>query len=333
MTKKIEIERLKQLAIEALLQAGLEESAAKTVTKVYLDATLRGQGHHDIGMLPNRLKALKDGTIKARPQFHLVKNFGAIERHDADNGLGELACDFIMKRACALADSFGIGLATISHCHHNLANAPYVDEAARAGYLAYLVTRGAPTMGAPERAEKVVGTSPMGFATQTEEQPISHDVCMAYLANTALAEAINQNQSIPDHWGLDDKGQMTTDPTAVQNGTRLPIGSHKGFGLAILGEILTGVLSGGQVIDQVHPKGPNHAVTSHTAIAIDPEAFMSREEYLEQTGEIVRRMQKRAPGLHVPGQNSYARRSQALAEGKIDIEASVLQELEQWCHH
>jgi LDH2 family malate/lactate/ureidoglycolate dehydrogenase len=106
-------------------------------------------------------------------------------------------------------------------------------------------------MGAPGRLETVSGTTPQGFAVPRGEGRylLLFDACVAYTSFGVLDERIKAGKPIPSHWGLDENGNPTTDPAAVKKGCRQPIGGHKGFGLSILGELLTGILSDGPVID------------------------------------------------------------------------------------
>ncbi|MCS7460304.1 Ldh family oxidoreductase [Paenibacillus doosanensis] len=328
---RISLSELERLTYELLKAAGLSAEHAGVVADVFMRATYRGVGHHDIYELPGRIDQLLKGGINAKPAIKRLHKYAALENYDGDNGLGELCGMFIMRRAEKLADEHGIGLCAIRNTRHILASSPYVEAAAQDGYIGYIVTRGAPTMGAPGRKEKVIGTSPMGYAVPTDKgYPLMFDACLAYASNGVLSDKAQAGERVPAHWGLDADGNPTDDPAAMslpKGGTRLPIGGHKGFGLTILGEILTGLLSEGQLIDEPQPGTGEVGVPSHTAVCIKADGLLGREGLARRTSELIGRMEARAPGLIVPGKRSSESRVGILSRGGIDVPKGLIDKL------
>lgn len=329
---RVRLDDLKHWLIDTLQALGMTEENAQIVTDTVMRATLRGVGHHDLYDFPGRLAGLFSGKYPANPTFKPLASFGALESWDGGNGLGELVCSFAMERAMRLADKHGIGLCAIRNSNHYMAAAPYVERASDEGYIGLLLCKGAPTMGAPGRTDKVVGTLPMGFAVPTDHgYPIMLDACMAYASFGVLKARMDSGASVPAHWGFDKAGNPTTDPAAMAQGTRLPIGGHKGFGLAVLGEVLTALLSDGCLIDEKDTVNGQSDPTSHTAIAIKADALMDMERFRARSGELIDRMCARAPGLHVPGQGSYEKKAEMLAEESIDLKETLLEKLDSFC--
>ncbi|TVY07526.1 Ldh family oxidoreductase [Paenibacillus cremeus] len=327
----ISLMELERLTLHLLQAIGLNEENAATVTEVFLRATYRGVGHHDVYELPGRLAGLEAGKVKANPSITRINKYHALENYEGDNGLGELCGMFIMRRAEQLADEYGIGLCAIRNTHHLLASTPYVEAAADNGYISYIVTRGTPTMGAPGRIEKVIGTSPMGYAIPTESgNHIMFDACLAYASNGVLAEKAAAGVSVPSYWGLDSEGRATEDPAAIAKGTRQPIGAHKGFGLTILGEILTGILSEGQIIDEQQPGTGLVGMPSHTAICIKADGLLGQRQLTQRTTEMANRMEARAAGLQLPGQRSARSRKQIISKGTIELRPDLVKKLNEW---
>jgi LDH2 family malate/lactate/ureidoglycolate dehydrogenase len=311
---------------ETLRAAGLSGADAATVADVFMRATLRGVSHHNINDLPGRLDKLASGDINPKPDMRMKAKKAAVEIYDGDNGLGELHGMFITKRAIAMARDYGVGICGVHNSNHFLAASPYVEFAAESGFMGYIVTRGAPTMGAPGRPEKVSGAAPQGFAVPTGgDYPLMFDACIAYTSNTFIADKAKNGETVPAHWGLDERGQPTTDPNEIIKGCRQPIGGHKGFGLSILGELLTGVLTDGPVIDAQEESTGLAGVPSHTAICIDVGGLHGRERFVSHIREMIDRMKARAAGLTLPGERSGASRKQMLAEGVPLDDALVAQ--------
>jgi LDH2 family malate/lactate/ureidoglycolate dehydrogenase len=238
---------------------------------------------------------------------------------------------FVMKRAEELAAVHGIGFCSIRNTNHILASSPYVEVAAEDGYVGYIITRGAPTMGAPGRKEKVIGTSPMGYAIPTDKgYPLMFDACIAYASNGLLHELAKAGESVPPYWGLDAAGQPTTSPAEISKGTRLPIAGHKGFGITILGEVLTGILSEGQIIDEPQPGTGAVGMPSHTAICFNVDALLGPGKLRERATEMVDRMNARADNLQLPGQRSYAKKVKFLESGEFELDDELVGKINTW---
>lgn len=312
---------------------GVEDEHAEMAADVFRLAMLRGAGHHDLSELPARLKGLESGTINPKPKIALLHISGAMEGYEGDNGLGEVHGMFIAKRALALAKANGVGVCTIRNSNHILACAPYADWMGEQGMLGYVITRGGPTMGAPGRKEQVCGTAPQSYSVMFRDgEALSFDACLAYTSFGELQARKRNDSSIPAYWALDAEGKPTESPDAVlKGGTRLPIGAHKGFGLAILGELLTGILSDGQIIDEEQPGTGRIGAPSHTAICFDVGALIGRDRFASRTEEMIKRMKRRAPGLIVPGERSSRYRREAVSTNTVEADPAVVAAINEYC--
>jgi LDH2 family malate/lactate/ureidoglycolate dehydrogenase len=328
---QVRLYELETFTLRLLQAAGLQEDHARTVADVFMRATYRGVGHHDVYDLPGRLEGLVSGKVNPKPEIKRLHQYAALESYEGDNGLGELCAMFMMERAQQLADEFGIGLCAVRNTNHILASSPYVEAAAENGYIGYIITRGAPTMGAPGRVDKVIGTSPMGYAVPTDKgYPLMFDACIAYASNGVLADKIKQGEKVPAHWGVDADGVPTDDPAQIAKGARQPIGGHKGFGLTIFGEMLTGILSEGQIIDEPQPGTGAVGMPSHTAICIKADALLGDDRLRRRTTEMIDRMQARAAGLQIPGERSAASKARLLQDGQVELEGRLIAKLNDW---
>jgi len=330
---KLQVQKIRETAKKLLMAAGLPDKDAVTVSDIFIRATLRGNSHHDLYDLPGRLNSLKAGKIKGKPEITLIHKNKAVENYEGDNGLGELHGAFIAKRSVELAREFGVGICTVRNSNHLLACGPFSEIIAEEGMLGYVITRGAPTMGAPGRVEKVIGTAPQGFAVpKNDGSLLAFDACLAYTANSLLSIYASENKPLPSHWCLDKNGKPTTDVREVMNGgVRQPIGAHKGFGLTILGEILTGVLSEGQIIDEPQPGSGIVGQPSHTAITIDIGGLIGRKKFQDRISEMIDRMKNLAAKLVIPNERSTAFKDKVLAEGSIELDDSLIEKINSWC--
>jgi len=326
--KEVKICELYEYVKRVMTAYGMTEENAETTADVFLRATLRGVGHHDIYDFASRVKRLQDGKAVPNPVYRKLSAFGGMESYDAGNGLGEVVCSFAMERAISLADEHGVGLVALRNTNHFLAAAPYVEAAAEKGYVGLLLCKGAPSMGAPGKAGVCMSALPMGFAYPTDEDfPVMLDICLAYASYGQLIQKASRGESIPHWWGFDENGEPSTDPGAVAKGTRAPVGGHKGFGLAMLGETLTGVLSNGCVLDEKETSDGVKNHSSHTAIAIKADALTPLSEFKTRAGDLNRRARALSPGVHLPGEGSRDAKRRFEEGGVIPLEESLFAEL------
>ncbi len=304
--KRVTFTELSQFMMDSLTAVQMTTENAQTMIEVYISATKRGVGHHDIYDFPARLDTLLKGKVTVNPVYKKLAGFGCMESWDGDNGLGELINSFIMDRAITLAQTNGIGFCTVRNSNHFLAGAPYVLQAAQAGCIGLVLAKGPANMGVPGSTGNVVGHSPMAFGFPTNEDwPVMMDICLAYASIGQLTQRVKEGQPIPSWWGVGPDGESTSDPAVLLKGVRYPIGEHKGFGLAILSELLTGVLSSGLVLNQNEDDHGLRNVTSHTALAIKVDALMDRGTFLERSSSMIERIKGLSPDIHIPGSHSY----------------------------
>ena len=231
-----------------------------------------------------------------------------------------------------LAKRHGIGFCTIKNSNHFLSAAPYVSRASEEGYFAMIFTRTNPCMGITNGDKSLIGNGPMGFATETDKgYPIMLDICLAYASYGKLNAMSAVGEKVPIHWGADTSGNPTTNPNEIKDGgVPYSIGGHKGFGLVLMLEILTGILSGGQVIDETNPlfeKGTG--VYSQTAIVIKVDELVSIQDYREKVSDMINRLNERSPGIGIPGKASFEKKKRFEEEGSILLKSELIEKLNQ----
>ncbi len=331
MTGQIGVDELESFIIELLQAAGLTPTNARTTAKVYIRATLRGVGHHDINDLANRLSLIESGRVKPNPNITLLHKYQAVESYDGDNGLGEICCSFIMEQAMRLAGEYGIGFCTVRHSNHFLAASPYAEQAAEKDYLGLIYSRAVNTMGAPGASRNFLGNNPFGFAVMSDQGfPLMLDISMAYSSYGKLKEKIKAGGTVPDYWGMNANHQPTSDPKEIlQGGMFNPLAGHKGFGLALLGEIMTGVLSNGEILDETNPNIPSPEISSQTAIAIKIAALMPVEYFQARVSDIINRVKDLEPDVKMPGRQSSENKKRYLSQG-IELDPALVARLNEW---
>ena len=163
---------------------------------------------------------------------------------DADHGFGGIACTRALERCLIKASTSGIGVAGVYNSSHLFIPAHYVLRAARQGYIAICTSVAEAVMPPTGGLGRVLGNNPWAFGVPVgDKDPLVLDIApSASFAKVRMHAA--ENTPLPEGWALDKDGNPTTDAQAAVEGTLLPLGDHKGYGLAMVSELIAGVLSG-----------------------------------------------------------------------------------------
>ncbi len=323
------------------LAAGVPGGDAETIARAILSQEIRGNTTHGLRLVHFNLRGLDDGTIRANPDQPVLSDRGMTAVIEGDHGVGIVGCMKAMRLAIRKAREGGIGVALIVRNNHFLAAVPYCLEAANAGMIGIAFSNTKGSMGYPGARGSVIGNTPMGFGIPTAGGfPILFDACMT-ASGGRMRQWIREGRRIPrDIRGFDRAGRPTDDPQAViGGGTTLPIGVHKGAGLAILVEVLTGVLGGAAFLSDITPRDQadrtdkTHAV-SHCCIAIDIEAFMPVAEFEARMADFIADLKDNpldgeSDEIRLPGERMERTRRECEIHG-VPLEPDVHDELEAW---
>ncbi|MCP8615824.1 Ldh family oxidoreductase [Salirhabdus salicampi] len=328
---KTNVEDLFQYICELFIASGLEEKDAKVVTDIYKRATLRGVGHHDIYDLPKRLEAIANEKVNVKPNISRQSSFQAIESYDGDNGLGELCSYYITARAKQLADKFGIGFCNVSNSNHFLSASPFIEDMSEQGYVTLLLSSAQPVMSMPGSSKTVIGNNPLGFGAPGKEYNINFDSSMAYHSVGNLKAYVEEGKKIPSYTAVDEHGNFTTDPTEALKGAALPVGYHKGFGWAIIVELLTTILSGGVMVNEKQHINElfGHHFHSQAAIVLKIEGIVEMEVFKERVESLDDFMKDQNESVRLPGERSKQKKVHYYEEG-IVITEQLRNELNEW---
>ena len=308
----VDIDRLEKFLSALLRRSGLRAADARAVAWVYRTMTLRGVGHHDVTDFPNLLAKLAAGTFTARPRIATVVDRQAVAVMDGDGAPGALSAYRMTELAIRKARRYGLGFVTLRNSNHFIGAAAYTLLAAERGLIGLALSNTVPGMGSGRSRDAAIGNNPWGFAVQTGAGwPLLLDMCNAYASYGKLHEFKKHGWKIPPTWGLDRRRRPTTDPVGVlDGGLPLPLGDHKGFALAILVELLTSVLSGGAMLDEVSLSPTRRNGSCQAALVIDPRRFLTPATFAARSRKLVRKLQdhpplKRGAPLLLPGQRSH----------------------------
>ena len=300
--------------IVALFQAvGVPEEHARITADILTFASLHGVDTHGIGNAVGYCKAIEEGVYTIPQQLEIVSESATTALLDAGNGLGFVSAHRAMELSIEKARAYGVGMVTIRNGHHVGMAGYYPTMAVAQDMLGIALTNAAPSMRPLHGSYPRLGTNPIAFgAPAGKERPFLLDMATTTVANGKIALARRLGVPIPAGWAVTSDGEPITEPPEYRAGDwmQTPLGNshegggHKGYGLAVMVDILCGVLSGGGFSAQLSP-GHNMSWT----MAVNIAAFRPVEESdLTRDAHLVRRQAGaggRGPGIrrrgHPPG--------------------------------
>jgi ureidoglycolate dehydrogenase (NAD+) len=240
------------LATSALEGLGLARVDALDAARILVMGDLFGLTTHGVSRLESYGERLLLGGIKARPDIRIERVAATIAKVDGDNGVGTLVGYRALQAAMAMARESGTGIVFARNSNHFGPIAPYCYLAAQEGFASVIGSNSTATMAPTGGREARVGNSPIGFGIPNPgARPIILDMASSVVARAKIRDAMKAGQSIPATWATDREGRPTTDPKAALEGFLLPIGGYKGYGLALIVDLLAGVLSGAAYLTHV----------------------------------------------------------------------------------
>ena len=275
---------------------GMSVVDADIAATVMVDTDLSGIDSHGIGMLPLYHRLFAEGRLDPRAVPLTIRDNGPVIVIDAGHGIGHVASRAAMRAAMDKARQHGIGVAGVTGSNHYGAAGWYARMAADEGLVAFSMTNVTNHFLVPVRGtEPALGTNPIAFAAPTHDpaRPVLLDMATTTVAFGKVNIARRAGKPIPAGWALDEQGEPETDSQKAFDGRRLAplggtreLGAHKGYGLALMVEILCATLTGASLKD---------LDTGHFFLVLDPAAFRSRDAFRADLDELLGRLRDVAP--------------------------------------
>lgn len=314
-------------ATDVFVRLGLREQDAALVADSLVVADLRGVSSHGVQRMPTYAAGLRSGTIVAKPDVTVTKDGGWALVVDGGGGMGQIAAQRATDLALERSAETGHGAVAVRNSNHCGAMAYWAMQAVPRGAIGTAITNAGMNMMPTGGREKMVGNNPVAWAIPTgREVPLVLDMATSVVAGGKLDMARLKGERIPLGWALDKAGKPTDDPVAARQGALLPLGGPKGYGLALVLDILCGVLSGGRF-----GKGLGMPGSSHYFEVLAIEAFTPLDEFLARMGELVDQLHACPPaegsaGVLVPGEIEHALAQRQLRDG-LPLADTLVQEL------
>lgn len=323
---KTTITELKAFCARALEKEGMCSKHAKICAEVLSETDAFGTHSHGTKNLHNYIKKIRAGGASPIAEPELIVDGLSVGVIDGKSSLGMVSSYIAMEQACKKAEGSGIALATVRNSCHFGAAGYYANMAAQKGFIGLAMSNVDPNMTVLGARGMIIGNNPLAYAVPARSQPsVFLDIALSNVASLKVVQAKKDGRSIPNTWIVDKSGKPTTDPGRYpEEGAMQPMAAHKGYGLAVLVDVLTAAISGGDasmlgnIVSWCFDlERPNRVC--HTFIAINPVLFGIKNlaDRMEEMSSALRDAPK-AEGcdrIYLPGEIEWAQHRKAETEG------------------
>lgn len=334
----VQFEDLKKFCKQAYQKVGVPDDEADIIADLLARSDLRGVETHGVTRLPIYIQRLQKGYVRAVCKMTILNDKGATTFIEAHGSMGHVVSYKAMEIAIKKAMEFGMGWVSVKDSGHFGVAGLFPMMAVEKDLIGYVVTNTAPMMAPHGGRERIIGNNPLSFAFPADKYlPIVLDLSCSVVSSGKLILCRKKGEKIPLGWAYDKDGLPTEDPYEGYEGggSLAPIGGYKGYGMVLVHEMLTSMLTGGKwtrYIKSLYEEDKTGIQgTCHSFMVIDPDCFIGRENFKKDMDRYIRSIKesgkaKNATEILMPGEPEYRTEAHRLKEG-IPLESTTLQEL------
>lgn len=334
MTVRVAADALTDFGTRVLESLGVPPDDARLVSDSIVTADLWGHPSHGMLRLGWYAARLRSGAMRTVTAVDTVLDLGALAVLDGNDGVGQVIADRACTDAVRRAGDHGVGVVGVRSSNHFGTAAYWTRRMAESGCVGILMTNGSPAMAPWGGRVKSVGANPWSIAVPGgSHPPVVLDIANTGVARGKIYAALQGDQSIPVGWAMDRDGVPTTDPRAAIEGLLLPMAGHKGYGVAFMMDVLSGVLTGAEFgTDVVGPYVPDRrSGCGHLVIALHIDSMLGDELFAQRIDELIERTKSipLAPGfseIFPPGEPESRSEEVARRDG-VELPDKTLSEL------
>ena len=336
-TETINVASLTQLSVDAFRNAGLSVDDAEISARILVDADMMGLSTHGVVRIPVYTNRLLRGGVDPNAVVSVDRPAPSLAVIDGNNGLGTVVGGKALEVALEIVAETGLVYVGCRNSNHFGALAPYGLRACDAGYVLIAGTNASMTMAPWGGTETRIGNNPLCIAAPCADGiHIILDMATSVAARGKIRAAQKAGSPIPEGWATDGSGIPTTDPSEALAGFLLPVGGHKGSGLSMAMDILSGVLTGARFLSDVSSWSENPDAPSgvgHFFLLIDPDKLLGPDAFaaaMDRFKSIVLSTPSASSTSPVvlPGQREQERRRAAKEDG-VRVPADLLASIKQ----
>lgn len=317
----ISVKEAKEKITKIFMNVGVNNDEAAIIADMLVEADERGVHSHGILCTARYVRLIREGKMRPNMSINVLRDNGTVAVWDGNHSSGQILGYRAMEDAIAKAKKHGVGIVCVKGANHFGALAYYSQMAQKQGLIGTTLGTGDSTMAPWGGCEKVIGNNPVSVAApaRNEVSPVL-DMAMTVVANGKVSNMRRQGVTeLPPGWGLDKEGVPTTKMEDCY--TISPMAGYKGWGMAVMVDILAGVLFGGGTGDRAKD---NQDGPSLMMIALDIDAFNDKEKYYEDVDARIKELKaskkaKNSKGIFMPGEMEANTFAQAEKSGLVSV--------------
>jgi LDH2 family malate/lactate/ureidoglycolate dehydrogenase len=252
--------------------------------------------------------------------------------------MGHIVAYRAMEKVIAKAHEYGIGWVSVKDSGHFGVAGLFPMMALKDDFIGYIVSNSAPMMFPWGGRERVIGNNPLAYAIPADECPsVVLDFSLGVVSSGKLILAHKNGEKIPLGWAVNKEGLPTDDPYEGYEGggSLMPVGGHKGYGMVLVHEMLTAVLTGGKWTKRIKSLYEEDETgiqgTCHSFMAIDPDCFIGRDQFKREMDRYIKSIKESAKAKNsteilMPGEPELRTETKRLKEG-IPLASATIREL------
>lgn len=322
---RVQVDELKRITLQVLARSGYPRDEAETILNILMYAQLRGNNQGVVKLIGAGMP--RDKVCKP---IAILKDTKLSALLDGGRNSGMVVVSYAMKLALQKAAEHGVGIVGTNNTNSSTgAIGYYASQIAQAGYIGLVFSGSGEYMAMYGSYQPIFGTNPLAFGIPTTGKPIVFDMATAAIARFGIVEAKTAGRSIPEGVAYDNKGQLTTDPSAALGGAIRAFGGYKGAALALLIEVLTHPLVATNPDENGHKSDWGNLL-----LVLGPELLVDGNTFAERTSNLVQQLKaaQRLPGVDeilVPGERGDRFMDAVMQAGSIEIEDQLWTALQQ----
>ena len=297
----VSVDGLEAFTTAVFARLGLPPEDAAEVATCLLTAEIRGIGSHGVTRVPIYAERLRRGLVTATPSIGVKRTSSSVAIVDGDDGMGAVVGSRAMREAVALASEHGAAAVAVRRSNHYGIASYYAMQALEHDCIGLALTNAAPTMAPWGGREPFLGTNPVAAAVPAGAYPaIVLDMATSVVARGKIILAAQRGEPIPEGWALDAEGEPTTDADKALAGAVLPFAGPKGSGLALLVDMLSGVLAGaaiGRQVGNLYTDFEARQNVGHFFVVLHVAKFMAVDEFKARMDAMIGALKACAPAV------------------------------------
>ena len=318
------------------IREGVDESTADTLASVLADTEIKGIVTHGFVRVPLYVNCIRSGGVKPTGELEVINDTPTMALVSGKGGLGIAIAKKATELAISKAEKTGVGIVSVRGSHHLGATGHYANMCAERGMIGICMSNGNPMIAPTGGRARTIGNNPFAYAVPAGKHgTVLYDIAMSMGSDMKIIAMKKNGERLPDGWIIDKTGRPSNDPSDyTSGGVLLPFGGHKGYGLAVMVELLAAALPGAGVLSQAKAWNKEPAEeggnVGHFIMAIDPSKLTDRDEFISRVEGAIDEIisSPRAEGadrIYYPGEKEKISKAAHLASDSVELPDDVIE--------